>query len=90
MALPRQRSAPGRTNRLAELAKYRALLTQLAQERESARADADRAMRGIANLLPSAMQAGISIVDAAQLTGLSRPTLYRMLPRVVNVAPSTT
>lgn len=79
MTLPRQRSAPGRTSRLAELAKYRALLTQLAQERERARADADRAMQGIANLLPSAIQAGISIVDAAQLTGLSRPTLYRML-----------
>jgi hypothetical protein len=36
-------------------------------------------MQGIANLLPSAIQAGISIVEAAQLTGLSRPTLYRML-----------
>jgi hypothetical protein len=36
-------------------------------------------MQGIANLLPGAIQAGISIVDAAQLTGLSRPTLYRML-----------
>jgi hypothetical protein len=36
-------------------------------------------MQGITNLLPGALQAGISIVDAAQLTGLSRPTLYRML-----------
>jgi DNA-binding phage protein len=77
MTLPRR--DPGRTSRLADLAKYRALLTQLAQERERARADTDRAMHGIANVLPSAIQAGISMVDAAQLTGLSRPTLYRML-----------
>lgn len=67
------------TSRLADLARYRALLTQLAQERETARADADKAMQGIANVLPDAIQAGISVVDAAQLTGLSRPTLYRML-----------
>jgi hypothetical protein len=67
------------TSRLADVAKYRAQLTQLAQDRETARADVDQAMQGIARLLPGAMQAGISIVDAAQLTGLSRPTLYRML-----------
>lgn len=77
--LRRRRAQGQNTSRLADLAKCRALLTELAQERERARADADRAMQGIANLLPSAIQAGISIVDAAQLTGLSRPTLYRML-----------
>jgi hypothetical protein len=69
----------GRGSHLADLAKCRAQLTQLAQERESARAAADRATQGIANLLPSAVQAGISVVEAAQLTGLSRPTIYRML-----------
>jgi transcriptional regulator with XRE-family HTH domain len=36
-------------------------------------------MQDIADVLPSAIQAGISMIDAAQLTGLSRPTLYRML-----------
>jgi AcrR family transcriptional regulator len=36
-------------------------------------------MQDIANLLPRAIQTGISVVDVAQLTGLSRPTLYRML-----------
>jgi AraC-like DNA-binding protein len=79
MSLLGYTAAHGPTSRLADLAKYRAQLTQLAQEREYARADADRAMQGITNLLPSAIQAGISMVDAAQLTGLSRPTLYRML-----------
>jgi hypothetical protein len=44
------------------------------------RADADRAMRGIANLLPSAIQAGISIVDAAQLTGLKQLAQSSLLP----------
>jgi DNA-binding phage protein len=63
----------------ADVAQYRAALAQLAQERERAHADANRAMQDIANLLPRAIQTGISVVDVAQLTGLSRPTLYRML-----------
>lgn len=66
-------------NRQADFAQHRAALAQLAQERERAHADANRAMQGIANLLPRAIRAGISVVDAAQLTGLSRPTVYRML-----------
>ena len=36
-------------------------------------------MQDIANVLPRAIQTGIAVVDVAQLTGLSRPTLYRML-----------
>jgi hypothetical protein len=36
-------------------------------------------MQDIASLLPHAIDAGVSVVDAAGLTGLSRPTLYRML-----------
>jgi hypothetical protein len=63
----------------AEPSSHRAALAQLAHDRERAHADASRAMSEIANLLPGAIQAGISVVDAAQLTGLSRPTLYRML-----------
>ena len=86
MTFPKQGSA-GRSSYLADMTKYRALLTQLAQERETARADADRAMQGIANLLPHAIQAGISMVDAAQLTGLSRPTLYRMLSEGRELSP---
>ncbi|MGA2454554.1 MAG: hypothetical protein ABSG93_13635 [Solirubrobacteraceae bacterium] len=69
----------GDANRQADMAQYRTALAQLAQERERAHADANKAMQGIANLLPRAIRAGISVVDAAQLTGLSRPTVYRML-----------
>lgn len=79
MSLLGYATAHERTSRLADLAKYRAQLTELAQERERAHADADRATQSIANLLPGALQAGISVVDVARLTGLSRPTLYRML-----------
>jgi hypothetical protein len=61
------------------LAEYRAALARLAQERETANAEAKRATQGIAELLPPAIQAGVSIVDAAQITGLSRPTVYRLL-----------
>jgi hypothetical protein len=80
MAAPQQTTSPAIDgNREADLTQYRAALAQLAQEREGAHADANRAMEGIARLLPSAIQAGISVVDTAELTGLSRPTLYRML-----------
>ncbi len=44
-------------------------------------------MQGIASLLPGAIQAGITLVDAAQLTGLSRPTLYRMLSESRELRP---
>ncbi len=63
----------------AELVQCRAALAQLAREREIALAEADKAVRGMAELLPRALQAGVSVVDAAQLAGVSRPTLYRML-----------
>jgi hypothetical protein len=60
-------------------AQYRAALAQLARERETAIADGNRATQGIADLLPQAIAAGISVVDAAHITGLSRPTVYRLL-----------
>jgi hypothetical protein len=75
--MPVRRAA--RTGHLADSAQYRALLTQLAQERARAHATAERATQDITELLPQAIQAGLSVVDAAQLTGLSRPTVYRML-----------
>jgi hypothetical protein len=42
-------------------------------------ADADGAGRRIQQLLPGALQAGVSVGEAAALTGVSRATLYRML-----------
>ncbi len=66
----------------AERAHYRALLLQLADRREFFQTQAASTGREIAQMLPAALQAGISIVEAAQITGISRPTLYRMLADV--------
>jgi len=63
----------------AERSHHRAALGRLAHERDLAVAAADKAARDIAAILPQALDAGISVVEAAQLTGVSRPTLYRML-----------
>jgi hypothetical protein len=63
----------------AELAICREALLELANLRDGALADAAQASRRIADLLPRAVMAGVSVVDAAELTGVSRPTLYRML-----------
>ncbi|HXN36659.1 MAG TPA: hypothetical protein VN892_01355 [Solirubrobacteraceae bacterium] len=58
---------------------YRAALGRLAHERDLAIAKAEKATRDLTETLPQALLAGVSVVDAAQLTGLSRPTIYRML-----------
>lgn len=58
---------------------YRSQLQRLAEQREQAIDDVNRSVGEIAELLPRAQQAGIPLVEAAAITGLSRPTLYRML-----------
>lgn len=68
-----------RASQEAEQSHYRAALGRVAHERELAEAEADKATRDITEMLPRALKAGVSVVDAAQLTGLSRPTVYRML-----------
>ena len=61
---------------------YRDELNRVAAERNAAFATAEQATARIAQLLPAAVQAGVSIVEVAQVTGISRPTLYRMLADV--------
>lgn len=58
---------------------YRTELQQTAAERRAGFGQAEEATKRVADLLPSALQAGISVVEAVELTGISRPTLYRML-----------
>lgn len=58
---------------------YRAVLGRYAHERDLALAEAEKATRDLTETLPQALEAGVSVVDVAQLTGLSRPTIYRML-----------
>jgi hypothetical protein len=63
----------------AERSHYRAELGRLAHERDLAQAQVDRATHHIAEALPRALHVGVSVVEAGQVTGLSRPTVYRML-----------
>jgi hypothetical protein len=63
----------------AQQAHYRARLLQLSDRREFFQTQAANSGREIAQMLPAALQAGVSVVEAAQITGISRPTLYRML-----------
>jgi hypothetical protein len=58
---------------------YADLLRRLTDERRTALARADRAVHEITSLLPDAVAAGVSVVQASEVTGISRPTLYRML-----------
>jgi hypothetical protein len=58
---------------------YRGELRDAASERMAGQSQVEAANRRIGQLLPGALQAGISVVEAADITGVSRPTLYRML-----------
>jgi DNA-directed RNA polymerase specialized sigma24 family protein len=58
---------------------YRVELQRLAEQRVKALNEANQLADEIANLLPHALHSGVSAAEAAHLTGVSRPTLYRML-----------
>ena len=63
----------------AQRADYRARLQRLTEARAAALVDVERSTEEIADLLPLALGAGISMVELADLTGVSRATLYRTL-----------
>lgn len=77
--LYRERDARARRSRNTQLAFYRLELRRSADQRSRSLAEADGAGRRIQQLLPGALQAGVSVGEAAALTGVSRATLYRML-----------
>jgi hypothetical protein len=63
----------------ANQALYRHELGHAAASRQEQLKRAEDASRRIAELLPGARQAGLSIAEISRLTGYSRPTLYRLL-----------
>jgi hypothetical protein len=58
-----------------------AQLREHGERRRAARAAADQELAAIAELLPDAIEAGITKVEIAKLSGVSRPTLDMLLAR---------
>lgn len=58
---------------------YRHELQRATDDRREALAQGEAATERIARLLPGAVEAGLPIVKIAEITGISRPTIYRML-----------
>jgi hypothetical protein len=62
-----------------ERAKLRRQLQRHAAKRRQSLDAADKALDEIANLLLPALQAGITKIEIQRLTGVSRPTIDRLL-----------
>jgi hypothetical protein len=77
--LYRERDARARRSRSTQLAFYRRELHKSAGRRSASFAEAEQETRRIQQLLPAALQAGMSVNEAVEVTGVSRATLYRML-----------
>jgi hypothetical protein len=58
------------------LSEFRAL----GERRRAALVEAESVLRRVEELLPDAVQAGCSITEIADLSAVSRPTLYKLLP----------
>lgn len=78
-SFPKRHAVAAQREREALRSRYRKELRQLADERTAALSRADGAISEIAGLIAGAQQAGVSIVEVSELTGISRPTLYRMI-----------
>jgi hypothetical protein len=62
-----------------ERAKLRRELQRYAAKRRQSLEAAEVALKEIADLLPSALEAGITKLEIQRLTGVSRPTIDRLL-----------
>jgi hypothetical protein len=60
---------------------YRKEIGDAARQRQERTAEADEAAARIESLLPGAVGAGVPVAELAELTGWSRPTIYRMASR---------
>jgi hypothetical protein len=78
-ALRKHQALRVRPDREATRAGYRSELRRLADQRKEAAVRGEQIVAEMARLLPKALQAGISVAEAAELTEFSRPTVYRML-----------
>ncbi len=77
--LHRERVLRARRSRNTQIALYRNELRKAAASRSACLAAAEESLRRIQQLLPGALQAGLPVAEAAELTALSRATVYRML-----------
>lgn len=62
-----------------ERAKLRRQLQRHAAKRRKSLDAAEEALKEIAELLPSALDAGVTKLEIQRLTGVSRPTIDRLL-----------
>lgn len=56
-------------------------LRELGERRRAALAEADAALRRVQELMPGALDAGVSLSEVAKLSAVSRPTLYAIRRR---------
>jgi hypothetical protein len=63
-----------------QLTKSVRCLRALGERRRAALVEAESVLRRVEELLPDAVQAGCSITEIAELSAVSRPTLYKLLP----------
>ena len=56
-------------------------LRELGEHRRAALAEADAALRRVEDLLPGALDAGLTITEVAKRSAVSRPTLYGLRER---------
>ena len=79
MASPRRASRE--KGRAAARSVHLAELESVGAARAAALTAADKHLDRIARLLPDALKAGLTLVEIARITGVSRPTLYELRGR---------
>jgi hypothetical protein len=73
-----ERDRRARNSRLMLQALHRSELTASGDRLKAGREDTQRELQRIGRFLPGARQAGLSMTQISELTGVSRPTLYQL------------
>lgn len=79
--LLRERDKRAQRSRLTLQVLYRRELGESGRRRAAALAGAEQELARIAQFLPGALHAGMTLTEISQLTGVSRPTLYAIRDR---------